>query len=137
MVSSVFSITGMLKRLLPAFIILTFASQVFAGAVACTKGDHNSPAEMACCAQAKMATASPAAVICCQTACGEPTSGNAGTQSENTVRPPVPVSTVAIYPVVMFTHVLPIVAHVFNRRNGLDLKHDPPALYLHNSSFLI
>ena len=127
----------MLRRLLPVFIILTFASQVLAGAVACTKGDHNTPAEMACCAQAKTATASPAAVICCQTVCGEPTSGNAGTQSENTVRPRVPVSTVALHPVVTFSHVLPIAAHVFNRRNALDLKYDPPALYLHNSSFLI
>ena len=127
----------MLRRLLPVFIILTFASQVLAGAIACTKDDQNTPAEMACCAQAKSATASPAAVICCQTACGEPTSGTPGTESENTVRPRVPVSTLALYPVVTLRHVLPIPVRVFSRPDALFLKHDPPALYLHNSSFLI
>ena len=125
----------MLKRVAALIMVLAFASQVLAGAFAC-KGDHSSPAEMACCALAKSGNASPAAVICCETVCGEPTNGNPGTHSETKVRPHVPAFVPAVFAVPALIQ-LPVVPVTTRSCDAALLYRDPPALYLHNSAFLI
>lgn len=129
----------MFKRLAAFFIVLAFASQTLAGGVACDSSDRSSASEMACCAQARSASASPVAIMCCQIVCGEPTSGTPGPQSETpTGGQQVPSPTVVDIPVATFKLLLAVIAPVSkDRADALLLELDPPALYLHNSVFLI
>lgn len=129
----------MFKRLAAFFIVLAFTSQTLAGGFNCDSDDRSSASEMACCAQAKSASASPVAVMCCQTVCGEPTSGTPGPQSETpTGAKQVPSPSVVDIPVATFKLLLAVAAPVSkDRADALLLELDPPALYLHNSVFLI
>jgi len=134
----VFSVKNMFNRLIALFIVLAFASQVLAGGFACGTDKHNSPAEMACCAQAKSGTASPAAMICCETVCGESPNGTPGTHSDATVRPSVSAAPVALHPVAAINQLIASTVRPSTRpADALLLHYDPPALYLQNSAFLI
>ena len=126
----------MLKYLTTLLIIFVLAGQSLAGEFACDKSANHGAAEMACCKQAKSATGSPAAMLCCQTVCGEETSGPLGLQSEaSTSQHPVPAPAI-IADLVISSH--PIFAGcLFSKSAGALLNPSPPALYLHNSSFLI
>ncbi len=129
----------MLKHFAALFIVLVFASQTLAGGYACSKSSNDSAVEMDCCAQAKSANSSPVAMLCCQTVCGEPTSGTPGTQSETlTHGQQIPAPPVADIQATSF-HLLMAVVSPLSKRSAdaLLLRLDPPALYLHNSTFLI
>lgn len=130
----------MLKRLVTFFIVLLFASQTLAGGFVCNgAGDGKNSNKMACCAQAKSAAASPVAMLCCETICGEPTSGMPGPQSETPGQTPqVPAPLVAVEPFQTFNLLLAVVALNSKRTtDGLHKHSAPPVLYLHNSAFLI
>lgn len=130
----------MFKRLAALFIVFTFASQVLAGGFVCDGGDeHDSAAEMSCCAQAKSANASPVAIMCCEMVCGEPTNNTSGPQSETPWQPQqVPAPPVTVDLKASFNTLLAAVSPSTKRStDGLPPDHDPPALYLHNSAFLI
>ncbi len=129
----------MLKRLAAFFIVLVFASQTLAGGFACDGDGSDSAAEMACCKLAKSNAGATMAMLCCQTACGEPTSGMPGPQSETPSHgQQVPAPTVADIPAISF-HLLFAAVSPLSKRSAdaLLLRLDPPALYLHNSAFLI
>ena len=129
----------MFKRLSALFIVLLFAGQTLAGGFACDGDADKSMGEMACCAQAQSANASPVAMLCCQTVCGEPTSGMPGPQSETPGQSPqVTPPLVAVEPIPTFDALLAVVALSSKRAPDILLEQpDPPALYLHNSAFLI
>ena len=129
----------MLKRLAAFFIVLVFASQTLAGGFACDGEDSQSAGEMACCRLAKSNAGATMAMLCCQTACGEPTSGTPGPQSETPSHgQQVPAPIVADIPATSF-HLLFAEVSPLSKRSAdaLLLRLDPPALYLHNSTFLI
>ncbi|MEW6734464.1 MAG: hypothetical protein AB1489_24270 [Acidobacteriota bacterium] len=48
----------------------------------CKDKDDNMACSMACCAQAKLPVASPAAQLCCEMGCGKPTNTNSGMHPE-------------------------------------------------------
>ncbi len=129
----------MLKRLAAFFIVLVFASQTLAGGFACDGDGSDSAAEMACCKLAKSNAGATMAMLCCQTACGEPTSGTPGPQSETPSHgQQVPAPAVADLPTTSFHLLLAAVSPLSKRSaDALLLRLDPPALYLHNSTFLI
>jgi len=117
-----------------------FASQTLAGGFVCSgAGDGKNSTEMACCAQAKSATSSPVAMLCCETVCGEPTSGMPGPQSETPGQSPqVPAPLVTITPIPTFESLFAVVSLNSKRATDTLLQHhEPPVLYLHNSAFLI
>ncbi|MCP9496784.1 MAG: hypothetical protein MSG64_20295 [Pyrinomonadaceae bacterium MAG19_C2-C3] len=131
----------MLKRLVALSIVLLFASQTLAGGFACNgASDGKNSNEMACCAQAKSAASSPVAMLCCETVCGEPTSGTPGPQSETPGQSPqVPAPLVTVTPIPTFESLLAAVI-ALNSKRTMDVlleRLDPPSLYLHHSAFLI
>ena len=129
----------MLKRLAAFFIVLVFAGQTLAGGFACDGDGGHSAEEMACCKLAKSNAGATMAMLCCQTVCGEPTSGTPGPQSETPSHgQQVPAPSVADIPATAF-HLLFATVHPLSKRSAdaLLLQLDPPALYLHNSTFLI
>ena len=129
----------MYKRLAALFIVLVFASQVMASGFVCDGGERDSAAEMSCCAQARSANASPVAVMCCEMVCNEPTSGTSGPQSETPGQPrQIPTPHVNVDLRASLNTLLAAVSPPTKRSaDGLPPDHDPPALYLHNSAFLI
>ncbi len=130
----------MLKRLAALFIVLAFAGQTLAGGFACDGGGSDSAAEMACCQLAKSDAGATTAMLCCQLVCGEPTSGGTpGTQSETPSRAQqVPAPAIADIPATPFHSLFAVAAPLSQRSaNALLLRLDPPALYLHHSTFLI
>lgn len=129
----------MLKRLAAFFVVLVFASQTLAGGFTCDGDGSDSAAEMACCKLAKSSAGATMAMLCCQTACGEPTSGTPGPQSETPSHgQQLPAPPVVDLPVASFHLLLAAVSPLSKRSaDALLLRLDPPALYLHNSTFLI
>lgn len=139
----------MLKHFVALFIIFVFAGQTLAGGFACLKGGGNSAAETACCEQAKSAAGSPVAAMCCQTVCGEPTSGTPGPQSDQPfqgMQIPSPVFTAQLIASInsLFAELFPVAKGstepLIVKRSSADaliLKLHPPAVYLNNSTFLI
>src|SRR5215475_3245784 len=62
----------MMHRFAALLIVLSFVGPEVVGGLACAEsGGCHGMARMACCAMAKMPGASPAAMLCCQTVCGE------------------------------------------------------------------
>lgn len=130
----------MLKHFTALFIVLVFAGQTFAGGFACENGgSHRSAAEMSCCEQAKSGAGVTTAMLCCQTVCGETTSGTPGPQSETvTHQQLVPVSALVAERATSFNLLLSAVLPLSKRSaDALVLNLHSPALYLHNSTFLI
>lgn len=127
----------MLKHLAATLIVLAFAGQSLAGGVACDKSGPRSGAEMACCEQAKSGTGSTAAMLCCQVVCGEPTDGTSGPQSNAaTHQQQIPAPAIVANSVFQIDALFPGDAPI-KSADVLRVQHSPPALYLHNSSFLI
>lgn len=139
----------MMKRLTALLMVLAFAGQILADGFACEMGDDHSAAEMSCCKKAKSADSSPVAMLCCQTVCGEPTSGTLGPQSEQGsqgMQVPAPLFTVQL-----LTSINTLLAELFPVSKGsteplivkkraadaIILQHNPPSVYLNNSTFLI
>ena len=129
----------MLKRLAAFFIVLAFAGQILAGGFACDGDGQNSAAQMACCKLARSNAGATMAMLCCQTVCGEPTGGTPGPQSETPAhgqQAPAPAD--ADIPATPFHLLIAPVSPLSKRSaDALLLRLDPPALYLHNSTFLI
>ncbi len=129
----------MLKRFAAFLVVLIFASQTLAGGFACDSEGGHSAEEMACCRLAKSNAGATMAMLCCQTVCGEPISGTPGPQSETPSHgQQVPTPIVADIPATSFHLLFATVAPLSKRSaDALLLRLDPPALYLHNSTFLI
>ncbi len=140
----------MLKRFLALFVLLVFAGQTLAAGFECEKGGMgDSAAEMSCCRKAKSASSSPVAMLCCQTVCGEPTSGTPGPQSDQGhqgMQVPAPVFTAEILASInsLLAELFPVSKGsteplIVERRSAdaLILQLHPPAVYLNNSTFLI
>lgn len=126
----------MLKNLAALLIVFGLAGEILAGEFACDKSANLGAAEMACCEQAKSATSSAVATLCCQTVCGEEISGPLGLQSEaRTSQHQVPAPAIVAHTVILSG---PLFAGSnFSKSVGALLDPSPPALYLHNSALLI
>jgi len=143
----------MLRRIAALIMVLMIAGQALAGGIACgldalsnglggktemacpMHGQDDCEA-MACCAQGKSPTGALAAMICCEVKCGESTGG---AQFEFAPQTPVPAQRVVSIRAVLLdamgeaeTAVVSIKSAAYNL-----LHHDPPDLYLSNSTFLI
>jgi hypothetical protein len=130
----------MLHRLAALFIVLAFIGPEVASGFACAEssGGCHGMARMACCAMAKSPAASPAAMLCCETVCGE------STGDTPTARPPSgaqqldfsqPVTKVKVEPSDRLFAVQ-LAVSMRSAESSL-LYHNPPDLYLHHSTFLI
>jgi hypothetical protein len=143
----------MLKRVAALLMILLFAGQAMAGVVVCgvdaiSKSiNHTDEAacpmqsmgecdEMACCLQGKSPTGALAAMVCCEVKCGESTGGAQFDFAPQMLVPaPRAVSVRAILLDAMGETETAIVS-IKSAAYKL-LHHDPPDLYLSNSTFLI
>ena len=145
----------MLRRIAALILVLIIASQAMAGGIACgidalskaisdedemacaMQGDGDCK-DMACCMQGKSPTGSVVAMVCCEVICGESTGG-----SQFNFIP----QTRAFAPPVLRYRAVEFDSHssdtnsafsVFLRSAENDLLfHDPPDLFLINSTFLI
>lgn len=130
----------MLHRLAALLIVFAFIGPVVAGGLACAEsgGGCHGMARMACCAMAKVPGASPAAMLCCQTVCGESTDDTPTAQPITDAQQldfTQPVTKVKVEPSDrLFAAQLAV--SMRSAESSL-LYHDPPVLYLHHSTFLI
>lgn len=127
----------MLKHFAATLIVLAFASQSLAGGFVCDESGAYSAAEMACCEQAKSPTGSTAAILCCQVVCGELTDASSGPQSNAAKhQQQLPARAIVANSVFRIDSSYPGNGPL-KSTDALRVEHSPPALYLHNSSFLI
>ncbi len=117
--------------------VLVFASPSLAGGFACDPDRQDCPGEMACCESGHSLVPSPAAAICCQTVCGEATSGAAveATLHEQILTPFAAISFIAAFDDSVTN--ASVVAVLLSTAANAVRHHDPPALFLINSTFLI
>jgi hypothetical protein len=145
----------MLKRIAALLMVLLFAGQASAGGIACgvdaisdvfnDTGEITCPmqstgedGEMACCMQGKSPTGAMVAMICCEVKCGESTGG-----AQFNFAPLV----LALAPSFISVRLVSLdtlseaeaSASAVSLRSAENnfLHHDPPALFLQNSIFLI
>lgn len=129
----------MLHRLAALLIVFAFIGPGVAGGSVCAEsGGCHGMARMTCCAVAKIPGASPAAMLCCLTVCGE------SPDDVPTAQPAVsaqqldftqPLAKVRFEPSDrLFAAQLAV--SMRSTESSL-LYHDPPDLYLHHSTFLI
>lgn len=145
----------MLKRVAALLMVLFFAGQALAGGIVCgidaisnglrltdeASCSMQSTGEcdgMACCIQGKSPTGSVVAMICCEVKCGESTGGAQFNFVPQTLAPAPPVVTIRLISLDALSEVAASNAIVFVRsaENNL-LHHNPPDLFLSNSTFLI
>lgn len=145
----------MLKRVAALLMILLFAGQALAGGIACgidaLSNGFNSTGEaacsmqktgecedMACCLLGKSPTGSVVAMACCEIKCGESTGGAQFDFTPQTLTLAPPLVTVRLVSLDTLSEVEASAAAIFFRsvETGL-LHHDPPDLFLSNSTFLI
>lgn len=145
----------MLKRVAALLMVLLFAGQALAGGIVCgidaiSKGlSHSEEAScsmqdmgecdgMACCLQGKSPTGAVVAMICCEVKCGESTSGAQFTFAPQTLAPAPSVVTIRLISLDALSEVEAsnAIVSVRSAENNL-LHHDPPDLFLSNSTFLI
>jgi hypothetical protein len=143
----------MLKRVAALLMILLFAGKAMAGGIVCGAGaisngfSHTDEAacpmqsaarcdEMACCAQGKSPTGALTAMICCEVKCGESTGG---AQFDFASQTPVPAPRIVSVRVVLLDATGEAETAVVSIKSAAYkfLHHDPPDLYLSNSTFLI
>ena len=143
----------MLMRVAALLMILLFASQALAGGIACGVGvisksfNHADEAacqmqgvgecdEMACCEQGKSPTGALAAMVCCEVKCGESTGG---AQFNFAPQTPIPTPRVISVRAVLLDAMGEAETAVVSIKSAAYklLHHDPPDLYLSNSTFLI
>ncbi len=144
-----------LRRIAALIMVLMIASQALAGGIACgldalsnCLGDKTEMAcpmhgqddceAMACCARGKSPTGSVVAKICCEVVCGESTSGSQFNFTPQTLAFAPPVLSYRAVEFQSLNSDTDSAFSVFLRsaENGL-LSHDPPDLFLVNSTFLI
>ncbi|HKQ05636.1 MAG TPA: hypothetical protein VJ464_10925 [Blastocatellia bacterium] len=129
----------MLHRLAALVIVLAFIGPELAGGLVCAEssGCHGM-ARMACCAMAKSPAASPAAMLCCQTVCGESTDDTPTAQPQASAQQldfSQPTVRVRVEPSDrLFAAQLAV---SMRSAESALLYHDPPDLFLHHSTFLI
>ena len=118
--------------------VLVFASQSLAGGFACDQDSQNCSGEMACCESGHSLAPSPAAAICCQTICGEATSGAAAeaTLHEQVLTPFAATSFITAFDNSV-ADAFAVTAVLLSTAAQAVLHHDPPARFLINSTFLI
>jgi hypothetical protein len=143
----------MLKRVAALLMILLFAGQAMAGGIVCGAGaisngfSHTDEAacpmqstarcdEMACCAQGKSPTGALTVMICCEVNCGESTGG---AQFDFASQTPVPAPRIVSIRSVLLAAMGEAETAVVSIKSAAYklLHHDPPDLYLSNSTFLI
>ncbi|MEP7274486.1 MAG: hypothetical protein ABI882_23550 [Acidobacteriota bacterium] len=143
----------MLRRAAALLMVLLLAGPALAGGIACSidgisLNETSRPAcsmqmtgddeGMACCLLGQSPTGSMMAMICCEVKCGESTNGAQFDFAPVTLllTPPVislrPFSLVSLGPVELSTTSI----FIRSTENSL-LRHDPPDLFLSNSTFLI
>jgi hypothetical protein len=143
----------MLKRAAALLMVLLFAGQAMAGGIVCgveaisKSFNHTDEAacptqsegecdETACCAQGKSPTGALTSMVCCEAKCGESTGGaQFNFAPQNLVPAPRVVSIRTVLLDAMGeaeTAVVSIKSAAYKL-----LHHDPPDLYLSNSTFLI
>jgi len=106
--------------------------------IACPMGSEGDSEEMACCALGKSPTGSVVAKVCCEVFCGESTSGSQFDFSPFSLVFAPPITS---YRSVEFESLDPTPDTAFSvflrsAENHL-LSHDPPDLFVINSTFLI
>lgn len=130
----------MLHRLAALLIVLAFIGPEVAGGLVCAEsgsGCHGM-ARMACCAMAKSPAASPAAMLCCQTVCGESTGDTPTAQPQAGAQQldfSQPAAKIRVEPSDrLFAAQLTV---SMRSTESALLYHNPPDLFLHHSTFLI
>jgi len=143
----------MLKRVAALLMILLFAGQAMAGGIVCGAGtisnsfSHTDEAacsmqsaaqcdEMACCSQGKSPTGALTAMICCEVKCGESTGG---AQFDFAPQILVPAPRTVSVRAILLDMMCETEAAIVSIKSAAYklLHHDPPDLYLSNSTFLI
>ena len=143
----------MLKRVAALLMVLLFAGQAMAGGIVCgvdaiSKSlNHTDKAacpmqsegecdESACCSQGKSPTGALAAMICCEVKCGESTGG---AQFNFVTQELIPAPRVVTIRTVLLDAMGEAETAVVSIKSAAYklLCHDPPDLYLSNSTFLI
>lgn len=145
----------MLKRIAALLMVLLFVGQALEGGIVCgidaiSNGfSHTSEAscsmqdmgdcdQMACCLQGKSPTGSVVAMICCEFRCGESTSGAQFNFAPQTLTlAPSSVVIRLVSPESLSKVTDSGAAVLFNSAENKLLHHDPPDLFLSNSTFLI
>jgi hypothetical protein len=145
----------MLKRMAALLMVLLFAGQAMAGGIVCSLdainnglSPNNEAAcpmegttdcdEMACCALGTSPTGSMAAMICCETVCGESTSGAQFNFTPQTITLAPPVVAIRVISLVSLDETATSTASVSMRSaENHRLHYHPPAIFLSHSAFLI
>ena len=145
----------MLKRVAALLMVLLFAGQALAGGIvcgidaisnglrltdeaACSMQSTGECDGMACCMHGKSPTGSVVAMICCEVKCGESTSGaqfNFAPQTLSLAPSGVVIRLVSLESLSKVTDSGAAVS--FRSAENNLLHHDPPDLFLSNSTFLI
>jgi len=144
----------MLKRVAALLMILLIAGQALAGGIVCgidalSKGFDSASemscpmqaegecGEMACCALGKSPTGSVAAMVCCELVCGESTGGAQLNFAPQTPVCAPPILTIRLISLDSLSKPTDSAAVSFRSAENNLLHHDPPDLFLSNSTFLI
>jgi len=134
-------------------MIIIFSGQAMAGGIVCGAGaisnsfSHTDEAacsmhsaaqcdEMACCAQGKSPTGALTAMICCEVKCGESTGGAQFDFAPQMLVPALRAVSVRAILLDAMGETETAVVSIKSAAHKL-LHHDPPDLYLSNSTFLI
>ena len=147
----------MQKRVAALIMVLLFAGQAMAGGIVCgveaisnslIQSDESSEdscpmeksgeCDMACCMQGKSPTGSIVAMVCCEVKCGESTGGALFNFTPPTVAlgPTVIVIRLVSQNSISKTEASLSAVSLRSAENDF-LHHDPPDLFLQNSTFLI
>ncbi|MGE0129212.1 MAG: hypothetical protein AB7U82_14140 [Blastocatellales bacterium] len=143
----------MLKRVAALLMILLFAGQALAGGIvcgidaissrfsqvdeaACSMQSMGECDEMACCLQGKSPTGSVVAMVCCEVKCGESTGGAQLNFAPQSPALAPPVITIRLVSLESFNAESSATVS-FKWAESALLHHDPPDLFLSNSTFLI
>src|SRR4030095_10135888 len=145
----------MLRRIAALVMVLIFSSQALARGIACginalsrvlnngnemacpMQGDGDCK-DMACCMQGKSPTGSVVAMVCCEVICGESTGGSQFNFTPQTLTFAPPVLRYRAVGSDSLSSDPDSAFSVFLRSAETDLlTHDPPDLFLVNSTFLI
>jgi hypothetical protein len=144
----------LLKRVALSLLILLFAGQAMAGGIMCgvdaiSKGlnqsseaacpmEKSEECDMSCCKQGKSPTGSIVAMVCCEVKCGESTGGALFNFTPLMIALGPPVIVIRFVSLDSTSEIEASLAAVSLRSAENDfLHHDPPDLYLQNSTFLI
>jgi hypothetical protein len=118
-------------------MVLLLASQALAGGIVCAVDAIGSSGdEMACCLQGTSPTGSVLAMVCCEVKCGKSTGGSQLEFAQQTFVLAPSVVTIRYVSLDVIGEVESAGVSVRSAERNL-LHHDPPDLFLSNSTFLI